>query len=141
MIATTDRIRYKEGYKYQLSQPYEIFSGIFPSATIEYPFFTLTAQGMLQIRSGYAWDGASGPSWDTKNSMRASLVHDCFCQMLKNKDLDYETYAPYVHALFKTMLLADGMSSFRARYWHLAVVIARGGDPEHDDSNPEVEAP
>ena len=141
MTATIDRIHYKEGYKYQLSQPYEIHTAIFPATIIEYPFFTLTTSGILQIRSGYAWDGASGPTFDTKDSMRASLVHDCFCQMLRNKDLDYELYAPYVHALFKTILLADGMGSLRAWYWHLAVVNARGGDPENDDSNPEVEAP
>jgi hypothetical protein len=33
--------------------------------------------GSLLIRSGYAWDGVSGPlTLDTRNVMRASLVHD-----------------------------------------------------------------
>lgn len=136
------RIKYKEGYKYQLSEDAFFDTGIFPpSFDIKHGFFILSAQGILQIKYGYAWDGASGPTIDTKSSMRAALVHDCFCQMLRNRDLPYEVYAEEVHSLFRRMLLEDGMFAWRAWYWHKAVVLSRGGHPDNEDCNPEVEAP
>jgi hypothetical protein len=140
-METIENIFYKEGYKYQLSSPYSIITNIFPDRPIIHEFFTLTPNGTLQIRSGYAWDGASGPTVDTKSSMRGSLVHDCFCQMLHNKELDYDIYASLIHNLFYRILKEDKMFPIRAWYWHRAVVIARGGDPEHEDDNPELSAP
>lgn len=136
-----DKIYYKEGYKYQLCRFYSLITTIVPEQSIVHEFFTLLTTGTLQIRSGYAWDGASGPTIDTKTSMRGSLVHDCFCQMLHNKELGYETYSPLVHKLFYQILLEDKMWTLRAAIWYQAVVAARGGHPSHADDNPELSAP
>jgi len=134
-------IYYKEGYKYQLTRPYSVDTGIYPPENIEYPFFTLYESGLLIVRVGYAWDGASGPTFDTKSSMRPSLVHDCFCQMAKDRRIDYKKYAPAYNALFKQMCIDDGMWSLRAAIWQAGVIIGRGGDPEIPDENPEQTAP
>ncbi len=76
-------IRYREGYRYQLAEDYEIQTPI--KATIKHAYFTLTKTGKLRVKKGYAWDGASGPTIDTKDSMSPSLVHDVFCQAMRTE--------------------------------------------------------
>ena len=44
------------------------------------PMFNLFESGRLHVLRGYAWDGPSGPTIDTKSFMRASVVHDVFYQ-------------------------------------------------------------
>ena len=43
--------------------------------------------GVLIIQPKYAWDGASGPTLDTKNTMTPSLVHDAFYQLIREEVL------------------------------------------------------
>ena len=42
------------------------------------------------VEKDYAWDGPSGPTIDTSNSMRASLVHDVLYQAMREEGLAYE---------------------------------------------------
>lgn len=51
-------------------------------------FIALTPEGLLTIKKGYAWDGASGPTFDTKSTIIASLVHDALYQLKRNGQLD-----------------------------------------------------
>lgn len=134
-------IHYKEGYKYQLTRPYSVQTGICPPATIDYPYWTLHDDGLLEVSAGFAWDGASGPTFDTKSSMRPSLVHDCFCQMAKDRRLDYKTYAPQYNDLFRRMCIEDGMWGWRASIWKAGVIFGHGGDPDIPDDNLEQTAP
>jgi hypothetical protein len=69
-------IRYRQGLKYQLRAPYVIQTPIRPAHGAGTEWLTLDVDGTLTIRAGYAWDGASGPTYDSKSSMRGSLVHD-----------------------------------------------------------------
>jgi hypothetical protein len=137
----SDKIFYKSGYRYQLTRPYSIQTGICPPATIDYPYWTLHDDGLLEVSAGFAWDGASGPTFDTRSSMRPSLVHDCFCQMAKDRRLDYNTYAPQYNALFRKMCEEDGMWKLRAKIWQVGVIFGRGGDPDIADDNVEQVAP
>lgn len=134
-------IHYRDGYKYQLSRPYKVLTPIKPDNQIDHEFFTLDADGWLLIQSGYAWDGASGPTFDTPASMRPSLVHDCFCQMMAARELAYDRYSPHVHELFRAMCVEDGMWPWRAKIWHWGVIIGRGGDPENYRDDAEQTAP
>ncbi len=137
----SDKIYYKDGYRYQLTRPYSVQTGICPPATIDYPYWTLHDNGLLEVSAGFAWDGASGPTFDTKSSMRPSLVHDCFCQMAKDRRLDYKTFAPLYNELFEKMCVEDGMWKMRAALWKAGVIIGHGGDPDIADDNPEQVAP
>ena len=132
-------IRYKTGYKYQLTADYEVQTPVLCESMLVHDFFALYPSGVLSIRKGYAWDGASGPTLDTKSSMRPSLVHDCFCQLMKERLLDYQTWGPVVHEFFRKQCIEDGMSSWRAWLWHKGVVFGRGGDPETVGTGTEVE--
>jgi hypothetical protein len=64
-----DHIAYKSGYKYQLVEDYTLKTSIIGLAVVT-QFINLTTDGLLTIFKGYCYDGASGPTVDTKTSMR-----------------------------------------------------------------------
>ena len=39
--------------------------------------------GIIKIAKGFRWDGTSGPSFDTKNGIVSSCVHDAFYRCLE----------------------------------------------------------
>lgn len=134
-------IKYRAGYKYQLAESYSCMTPIKPDAPVRHEFFTLAKTGRLWIKRGYAWDGASGPTFDTKSSMRPSLVHDAFCQMMKDRLIDYDKWQDTVNEFFKQQCIEDGMWGIRASLWHAAVEFANAGHPDQGESNPVQEAP
>lgn len=77
-------------------------------------------ENKLLIRKGYAWDGPSGPTLDTRNFMRASLVHDALYQLIREKFLP-SSMRLHADKLLKQLCIEDGMSWFRAHYVYLAV--------------------
>lgn len=83
-------------------------------------FYELLPSGMLIIKLGYAWDGASGPTVDTDDSMRGSLVHDVLCQMIRRGQLP-KSLLGLVNAVFHDILIEDGMWKVRAGIWKDAV--------------------
>ncbi len=78
-------IKYRSGYKYQLAEEYQVKVSVTPKNNVKTDFIELSTEGMLVIKRGYAWDGPSGPTIDTPNFMRGSLVHDALYQLLRNK--------------------------------------------------------
>ena len=135
------KIRYKAGYKYILAESYSVMTPIKPEKPIKREYFTLSKNGKLWIKKGFAWDGASGPTFDTKSSMRPSLVHDAFCQMMRSRLIDYDKWQDTVNEFFKQQCKEDGMWSARASIWHAAVEFANAGHPDQGESNPVQEAP
>lgn len=113
-------IEYRSGYKYQLATGYGVQTNIYSPEAILTEFITLSMNGLLFIKRGYAWDGASGPTIDTKSSMRGSLVHDALCQLMRLGLLGSEwRYA--VDRELEIKCLEDGMWRWRARLWFKAV--------------------
>lgn len=108
-------------YKYQLVGDYSVSVPIAPESNIITPFIALSSAGQLTIRKGYAWDGPSGPTIDTKNFMRGSLVHDALYQLMRGKHLDYRVHRQPADAVLKQLCLEDGMSGFRAGYVYRSV--------------------
>jgi hypothetical protein len=108
-------ICYKSGFKYQLVDDYEDILPIKPKDPIATPYVVLNSSGYLKIRSGYAWDGPSGPTVDSKNFMRGSLVHDVLYELMR-KDLLPRTMKGPADELLKAMCKEDGMWSLRA-WW------------------------
>ncbi len=106
-------IRYRSGYKYQLVENYTTIVDIFPKDHIITSFIDLTSLGVLTIWLGYAWDGPSGPTIDTKNFMRGSLVHDSLYQLMRQKLLPQSVRDKADQEISK-ICLEDGMSRFRA---------------------------
>jgi hypothetical protein len=111
---------YKGGYKYQLQRDEFFKVDIFPKCNIETDFFEIRSNGTLIARRGYAWDGPSGPTIDTKNFMRGSLVHDILYQAMSEGILDVKWRMQADKELVKCCK-EDGMSAFRRWYVYLAV--------------------
>lgn len=80
---------------------------------------------MLSVYPGYAWDGASGPTIDTPAAIRASLVHDVLYQLIEIHALPWELRTQ-ADKEFRAILLADGMSPWRVRYWYWSVHLFGG---------------
>lgn len=112
-------IMYKSGYKHQTCQCHRFDTGI---AGYEYDngFLMLKSDGCLLIKSGYAWDGASGPTWDTKSTMRASLLHDALYQLVAEDAIPFEEKFIADNHLYRLMI-EDGAWELRAKLWLFAV--------------------
>jgi hypothetical protein len=81
------RIKYRRGIKYQLIETYAATIDIRPDSDIQTQWLSLTKGGVITIASGYCWDGPSGPTWDSRNFMRAALVHDAIYQLIRMEKL------------------------------------------------------
>lgn len=134
-----DHIYYRDGYKYVLSETYIVLTPI-TRYDVRSQFILLTPDGTLTIIKGYAWDGASGPTIDTKSSMRGSLVHDAFYQ-LERENLISPAERDNIDRLLETICVEDGMLPLRAAFWRLAVQLFGGpcADPNRD--HPPLIAP
>ena len=137
-----EQISYKGGYKYQLAEDYVTNIDIVASAeNIVTHFIDLSTAGELIIKRGYAWDGPSGPTFDTLNFMRGSLVHDALYQLMRNEKLDNEICRDPADRLLKKMCREDGMGWLRASWVYWA--LHKWGNPAADPSNkkPVILAP
>ena len=138
-------IFYRDGYKGQLAKtaifqcPYELH----PPNSIYTEFIRLDCLGEMTIRSGYAWDYASGPTFDAnwmpghKKAKTPSLIHDCFCQLIRQGHLSSEFRKP-ADKWFYQLLLERKMWRPRAWVWYRGV---RLGSKHAQKPKPILEAP
>lgn len=136
-----DCISYKSGYKYQLKSEYNGIIGILPDVAIDTEYISLSQTGEVRLKSGYAWDGPSGPTIDTLNFMRGSLIHDALYQLMRERHLDRGSYREPADRLLQSICRNDGMSSLRAWVVYLGVRFA--GEPFADPASdkPVIRAP
>ena len=113
-------IRYRKGFKYQLAEDYYIILDLKIPKSVESDFLLLANNGVLKIFKGYAWDGASGITFDTKSSMRGALVHDALYQLMRMEliSIDFRLFADKT---LKRICIEDGMYEWRAEMWFKAV--------------------
>ena len=117
-------------YRYRLLVNYGIQTDIIVPETVALPgktpagipFAFIKPDGWLEVQGGYAWDGPSGPTFDTEDAMRGSLVHDALYQMMRESDLPLG-YRLQVDNLFYALCVEDGMPFLRAWYFWLAVRV------------------
>lgn len=108
-------MKYRERkYKYQLVEDCSVQTSI-KGYSVDETLFSLTPEGLLTGKVGYAWDGPSGPTWDTKDFMRGSLFHDILYQMIRENFIA-EEHKEDADMLLKKICIIDGMSYFRAAY-------------------------
>ncbi len=133
-------IHYKAGYKYQLVREFTVQTSVQPAERIETQYISLDLNGLLIIKPGYAWDGPSGPTIDTKNFMRGSLVHDTMYQLLRMSLLDPACREDADDDL-RRLCLEDGMSAIRAWYVWRSVRRLAAGAADTDALKPVLTAP
>jgi hypothetical protein len=136
-----EHVSYKKGYKYQIVEEFQENIDIRPSEDIDSDYIDLTSEGRLTLKSGYAWDGPSGPTFDTRNFMRGSLVHDALYQLMREEHLDREIYRKPADDLLRMMCRQDGMWWLRA--WWVYLAVRWWADPAADPSHkkPVIHAP
>jgi len=114
-----DHIYYKSGYKYQLQARANLKIKLTLLRPIDILFVTYE-NGILSALPGYAWDGPSGPTVDTKSFMRGSLFHDVLYQLMKEGYLSWG-YQEYADDLLKDISKTDKMFFRRRAYVWLGV--------------------
>lgn len=114
------KIKYSEGYKYQLEEDFEIDTPFRLGLPVQAEYISMTIDGKLHIREGYAWDGPSGPTIDTPSSMRGALVHDALYQLLREGFLSPEAREKADRMLYD-LCREDGMDYVRAKVWYYGV--------------------
>lgn len=120
------RVWYGKGYKYQLKHGFIVqtpFKG--RAATLfardgGLPWIILYDDGLLFVREGYAWDGASGPTFDTENSFRGALAHDALYHLLREGKLS-QSDRELADKFLRQLLIEDGMWRARAALWFRGV--------------------
>ena len=133
-------IYYKSGYKYQLTSDYTVKVGIRPKETVETERLRLTPEGILTILKGYAWDGPSGPTLDTRSFMRGSLVHDALYQLIRMELLP-KGERKAADKVLRRICKEDGMWSARAWWVYKAVQRAGGSAADPDNRKKIKKAP
>lgn len=84
------------------------------------PWLRLDDEGHLRVAAGYAWDGPSGPTIDTRSFMRGSLAHDALYQLLRAGRLPPECRSVADRVLYD-LCRQDDMPWWRADYVYTAV--------------------
>ncbi len=141
MPVKKNSIKYRglRSWKYQVRNDYKVNTPVI-GFTHKSMFLELDNDGLLTVKHGYCWDGPSGPTWDSKNAMRGSLVHDAFYQMMRNGIVP-QKWRPIVDELFHTMIVEDKMGGFRAWYFHRAVRMFGGKAAAKKAQLPDRQAP
>jgi hypothetical protein len=90
----------------------------------------LTMDGVLTVKSGYAWDGPSGPTFDRKTNMRGSVAHDALYQLMRQKWLG-EAWREKADDFIAKCWIEDGMFKWLANKekWFLKKFAAPAADP------------
>ena len=109
-----------KSWKYQITKPYKMSTGIKPKKAHEGEFITLSSRGVLTLSKYYAWDGATGFR-DIDTIMEASLVHDAFCQLMEEGVLPRDNYRFLADQLLQKQCVDNGMSNWLAKIVYGAV--------------------
>lgn len=129
------QIKYiKKKTKYRLEEEYSAMTGII-GFEAETPLIKLTLIGKLTVRYGYGFD-PSGPTIDTKSSLRGSLEHDAFFELMRLGFIPLSEM-DYINDRLEYVCKQDGMLDFRAEAWDF--MLDRLGKSSADPKNkPEI---
>ena len=119
---STGYIAYEKlrGYKYRLKEDFFIYLPELLNYSIQTPYIQVKPNGHMMITEEYAWDGASGPTIDTKTSMRGSLTHDALYQCIRLGLLP-KSFRRVADGILRRICLEDGMMEVRANTWEYCV--------------------
>ena len=134
-------IAYRGGYKYQLQEGYSLEINIRPAAAVANDYIALDPQGALRIAKGYAWDGPSGPTLDTRNFMRGSLAHDALYQLMREGLLDHTVHREAADRILQSLCREDGMTALRAWWVYQGVCLFGNPASEPAQQRPVLWAP
>ena len=107
-------------YKFKVEENFSIELP-FKIPDFEYPYAS-SKDGILSVKRGYAWDGASGPIINTRDTLVASLVHDVLYQAMRlNLIKSSKENRQIADKNFFEILKMNGVNSIRRKVWYFAV--------------------
>lgn len=116
-----ENLKYIGGFKFQIIEDFIIsIEGLNLDRDIKHEFMEFYTDGTLILKRGFAWDGPSGMTIQTKNSMIPSAVHDALYRLIRYGYLPL-TFKPISDKIFYKLLLRYGMHPWRAYVWFLSV--------------------
>lgn len=118
--ATKGRIFYADGYKYQMRKNAVAESRVCPGKLINHEYFAISLDGVILVRRGYAWDGASGPAVDDPGTLLPSVFHDVLYQAIRLKLLD-PGWREEADQTYKTLCIECGVNPARAKAHYVAL--------------------
>ena len=119
-------ISFTKGWKYQTTDavrfalPYDQF-GSLPEINHPEVYACGGHEPLLLVYRDFLWDGPSGPTYDTDDSMTPSLFHDAMYYMCREGRLDYKVWRPTIDLHFLALNRLAGMAEVRALAWYEAV--------------------
>ena len=132
-MRSTPQITYKDGYKYQLKDTAVFYTSVCPENIINTPFIQLSLDGVMVVKRGYAWDGATFfPDFDW--IIRGSMVHDALLQLMREGLLPQDKEIKRLVDLeLKKCCIEDGSGKFMAQIVFFGVqnLGKWGGSPEY----------
>ena len=117
----TTQIKYISGGKHQLVEDVSFQTEIHPQDDIITKFVELKTNGELTLKEGFFWDGASGPTIDSRSSRRAAAIHDGLYRLAQKKLISGDVNRRKTDRIFYDYLIEDGMWKFRAKVWWRSV--------------------
>lgn len=134
-------ICYAAGYKYQLRQDAVAESGLVLQSAVLHEYFTISESGLIMVKRGYAWDGASSVAIDTPGTIYASVFHDAGYQAIRLGLLD-PVWREELDRMYERLCREGGVPWFRAKYHYLGLRLGGGVYNNLPDSAyPERTAP
>ena len=114
MKYTKYKYKFKVEENFSIKLPYKI-------PDFEHPYAS-SKDSILEIKKGYAWDGASGPIINTQDTLVASLVHDVLYQAMRlNLIKSSKENRQIADKNFFEILKMNGVNSIRRKVWYFAV--------------------
>lgn len=118
--ASKGGILYARGYKYQLRENAIAESGVRPCELVQHEYFAIDTDGLILVRHGYAWDGASSLAIDDPGTIYASLFHDVGYQAIR-LGLIADVWRLELDRMYERLCIEGGVNRVRARYHYLAL--------------------
>ena len=113
-------LKYKKRiYKYVVTEDISVPHPLLEGYKVDRPYYNIK-DGVATAKEGYHWDGASGPTIDTPNTMLPSLIHDIFYQSIRAGAIPSEDRITGDKILYD-LLIQEGMSKLRAKLWYFFV--------------------
>ena len=110
----------KYKYKFKVEENFSIELP-FKIPDFEHPYAS-SKDSILSVKKGYAWDGASGPIINTRDTLVASLVHDVLYQAMRlNLIKSSKENRKIADKNFFEILKMNGVNSIRRKVWYFAV--------------------
>lgn len=129
----------KGNWKYRTLSNESYESGIKIPYPVVTDYISMSTDGRIDIRAGYAWDGASGPALDTKSFMRGSLFHDASYQLMREEKVSL-VHLDEFDVMLVNICEEDGMWSLR-RWWVYRGVKIGSGPAANPRNLKVLEAP